>query len=59
MPLAKTLMDLLRARYSQYRQMAIDQQPVLRITPTSVVSWGAIDAQPSSGRSGFGDGLQS
>lgn len=38
---------LLRAKYSQYRQMAIDQQPVLRITPTSIVSWGAIDAQDS------------
>lgn len=52
---------LLRAKYPQYRQMAIDQQPVLRITPTSVVSWGAIDAQDaqrSSGHSGFGDGLQ-
>ncbi len=53
---------LLRVKYPQYRQMAIDQQPVLRITPTSVVSWGAIaaqDAPPSSGSSGFGDGLQS
>ena len=49
----------LRAKYPQYRHMAIDQQPVLRITPTSVVSWGAIDSRPSSGRSGFGDGLQS
>ena len=35
---------LLRAKYPQYRQMAIDQQPVVRITPTSVVSWGAIGA---------------
>lgn len=46
---------LLRAKYPQYRQMAIDRQPVLRITPTSIVSWG----QPLSGGSGFGDGLQS
>ena len=52
---------LLRAKYPQYRQMAIDQQPVVRITPTSIVSWGAIAAQdtlPSSGGSGFGDSLQ-
>lgn len=52
---------VLREKYPQYRQMAIDQQPVVRITPTSVVSWGAIaaqDAQPSSGSSGFGDDLQ-
>jgi coenzyme F420-0:L-glutamate ligase/coenzyme F420-1:gamma-L-glutamate ligase len=53
---------LLRAKYPQYWQMAIDQQPVLRITPTSVASWGAIaaqDDQPSSGGSGFGDSFQS
>jgi hypothetical protein len=56
--LAKTIIDLLRAKYPQYRQMAIDQQPALRITPTSVVSWGALDAVSSSGRSGFGDSLQ-
>lgn len=36
---------LLRAKYPQYRRMAIDQQPVLRITPTSIVSWSTIDAQ--------------
>lgn len=50
---------LLRAKYPQYRQMAINQQPVLRIIPTSLVSWGAVDAQRLSGRSGFGDSLQS
>ncbi|HEY7350728.1 MAG TPA: TIGR03668 family PPOX class F420-dependent oxidoreductase [Ktedonobacterales bacterium] len=33
---------LLRAKYPQYRAMAIDQQPVLRITPEAIVSWGAV-----------------
>lgn len=52
---------LLRAKYPHYWQMAIDQQPVVRITPTSIVSWGAIaaqDASPSSGGSGFSGDLQ-
>jgi PPOX class probable F420-dependent enzyme len=52
---------LLRAKYPQYRQMAIDRQPVLRITPTSIVSWGAIaaqDTQPLSGGSSFSSDLQ-
>jgi PPOX class probable F420-dependent enzyme len=31
---------LLREKYPQYRTMAIDQSPVIRITPTRVVSWG-------------------
>lgn len=31
---------LLRARYRQYRTMALEQQPVIMITPESVVSWG-------------------
>jgi PPOX class probable F420-dependent enzyme len=30
---------LLRAKYAQYREMAIDQQPILRIRPTNVSSW--------------------
>ncbi len=33
---------LLRAKYPQYGPMAIDQQPILRITPEAVVSWGAM-----------------
>ncbi len=38
---------LLRAKYPQYRAMAIDQQPVLRITPKTVISWGApLTGQP-------------
>jgi len=31
---------LLRARYTQYRTMALEQQPVIMITPESVASWG-------------------
>jgi PPOX class probable F420-dependent enzyme len=33
-------LTLLRARYTQYRTMALEQQPVIMITPESVVSWG-------------------
>lgn len=35
---------LLRAKYPQYGPMAIDQQPILRITPEAIVSWGAVQA---------------
>lgn len=31
---------LLRAKYLQYREMDIDQNPVIKITPDRVVSWG-------------------
>ena len=34
---------LLRDRYPQYHAMPIDEQPVIAIHPTSVVSWGALD----------------
>ena len=34
---------LLRDRYPQYHAMPIDEQPVIAIRPTSVVSWGALD----------------
>ncbi|HEU5368422.1 MAG TPA: TIGR03668 family PPOX class F420-dependent oxidoreductase [Ktedonobacterales bacterium] len=33
---------LLRAKYPQYERMAIDQQPILRITPEAVVAWGSV-----------------
>ena len=36
----------LRAKYPQYEAMAIDQQPVLRITPEALVAWGAIQTSP-------------
>lgn len=40
--------QLLRAKYPQYVVMAIDQQPVLRITPEAIVAWGAIQTSPSA-----------
>ena len=36
-----TAIDLLRAKYPQYQTMAIEQQPVLKITPEKVLVWGA------------------
>jgi hypothetical protein len=33
---------LLRAKYPQYRKMALEDRPIIRITPESLVSWGAI-----------------
>jgi PPOX class probable F420-dependent enzyme len=32
---------LLRHKYPQYREMDIDQNPVIKITPTKIVSWNA------------------
>ena len=32
---------LLREKYPQYREMAIDQNPAIKITPTRVVAWGS------------------
>jgi len=33
---------LLRRKYPQYRRMAIDQRPLIVITPTRIKSWGAL-----------------
>ncbi|HEY7123264.1 MAG TPA: TIGR03668 family PPOX class F420-dependent oxidoreductase [Ktedonobacterales bacterium] len=33
---------LLRAKYPQYRAMAIEQQPVVRITPEHISAWGTL-----------------
>jgi hypothetical protein len=30
---------LLRAKYPQYRKMALEERPVIRITPGRVVEW--------------------
>ena len=35
--------ELLRARYPQYRAMPIDQRPMITIRVESVVAWGAIE----------------
>jgi len=32
---------LLREKYAQYRVMAIDQRPMIKITPTRIKRWGA------------------
>jgi PPOX class probable F420-dependent enzyme len=37
--------ELLRARYPQYRAMPIDQQPMIAIRAESVVGWGAIESK--------------
>ena len=31
--------ELLRAKYSQYRAMAIDERPIIRITPARIKRW--------------------
>lgn len=33
---------LLRRKYPQYRQMAIHDRPIIRITPTHLKSWGKL-----------------
>ena len=37
--LRESAIALLRQKYQQYRDMDIDQNPVIQITPTKVVSW--------------------
>ena len=34
---------LLRERYPQYRAMALEERPLLVITPERVVSWGLVE----------------
>ena len=36
-------MGLLRAKYPQYRDMDIDENPVIKISPTRITTWGAMD----------------
>ena len=38
----KKAVSLLRRKYPQYRCMAIDQRPIIRIVPTHVKKWGAM-----------------
>jgi PPOX class probable F420-dependent enzyme len=33
---------LLRRKYSQYRAMALDERPIILITPMKIVSWGRL-----------------
>ncbi len=42
-PVHDRALRLLRERYHQYRAMALEERPVLKITPDSVVAWGDIE----------------
>ena len=35
----RTAVKLLRAKYRQYRTMAIDERPIIAITPKRFVTW--------------------
>ncbi len=37
----RVAIELLRDRYPQYREMPIQEQPVIAIRPTAVTAWGA------------------
>lgn len=39
-PEQKNAVDLLRRKYPQYRDMDIDENPVIKITPTRIIAWG-------------------
>ena len=41
-PAHEEALRLLRERYPQYRAMALEERPVLCITPESVVAWGRV-----------------
>ena len=43
-PVAHEAMLLLREKYLQYRHMALEDRPLLVITPERVTSWGRLDA---------------
>lgn len=38
----------LRAKYPQYRAMALAERPVIRIVPTAIRAWGALDTPASN-----------
>jgi len=48
-PLHAGALALLRARYPQYRTMALETRPVIVITPLRITSWGAIQSSPTPG----------
>ncbi len=39
---------LLRERYSQYRDMPLEESPVIAVRADSCTSWGSLDMQPDS-----------
>lgn len=47
MPGHEDALDLLRRKYGQYREMDIDDSPVIRIAPQRVTNWGRLP-DPSS-----------
>ena len=42
-PAHGAIVERLRQRYDQYREMALEGAPVIAITPERVTSWGALD----------------
>lgn len=38
----------LRAKYLQYRAMALAERPVIAITPTAIRSWGTLESEPGT-----------
>ncbi|HEU4792371.1 MAG TPA: TIGR03668 family PPOX class F420-dependent oxidoreductase [Nitrolancea sp.] len=43
-----TAVMLLRERYPQYRDMALERAPIIAIAPTHFTGWGALEAHPTS-----------
>ena len=43
-PMHAAAVRLLRGKYHQYEKMAIEENPVISISPEHVASWGALDA---------------
>jgi PPOX class probable F420-dependent enzyme len=41
-------LSLVRARYPQYRSMALELRPVIAIRPTTIVAWGALTLEGES-----------
>lgn len=42
-PAHAAIIECLRQRYAQYREMALEGAPVIAITPERITSWGALD----------------
>ena len=45
-PLHAPTLAALRAKYPQYRSMALEERPIVRVTIASVSAWGALDTAP-------------
>ncbi len=45
-PVHPAAVRLLRERYPQYREMALEIAPIIAITPTHISSWGALGSDP-------------